>query len=232
MTAPSLLFINARVHTVDDAMPAAEAVAVADGRISWVGDSETARGLAGPDTEVIDAGGHTVLPGFIDSHNHVRLGSNPLEVDLAGAGTLDEVKARIRAHADAHPDYSLDRGRRVQLLGDARRADADAEDLEGLTGGRPAFIFTYDAHNAWLNREALDVFGITRDTDALAVGSRAQGPAERRAHRHRRRLRGDGHLAPGPGRARGRRARLRAVAPVRADAREPRHGDRGSGSPP
>ena len=55
---------------------------------------------------MIDAAGATVLPGFIDTHNHARLGSNPLEVDLAGAGSLDEVKARIRAHADAHPEHT------------------------------------------------------------------------------------------------------------------------------
>ena len=50
------------------------------------------------------------------------------------------------------------------------------EDLEGLTGGRPAFLLTYDAHNAWLNREAMDLFGITRDSDALAWGHVRKDP--------------------------------------------------------
>ncbi|MGZ8662738.1 MAG: amidohydrolase [Actinomycetota bacterium] len=176
MTAPDLLFVNARVHTVDEAMPATEAVAIIGDRISWVGDDGSARALAGPDTEVIDAGGHTVLPGFIDSHNHVRLGSNPLEVDLAGAGTLDEVKARIRTHADAHPDYAW-----IEGVGFNYSAMPDGRmptqyDLEGLTSGRPAFIFTYDAHNVWLNREALEVFGIARGTDALAWGHVRKDP--------------------------------------------------------
>ena len=176
MTAPDLLFANARLHTVDDAMPAAEAVAITGDRISWIGDDATARGLVGPDTEVIDAAGRTVLPGFIDSHNHVRLGSNPLEVDLAGAGTLDEVKARIRAHADAHPEHAWIEGVgfNYSAMPDGRMPTQN--DLEGLTGGRPAFIFTYDAHNVWLNREALEVFGITRGTDTLAWGHVRRDP--------------------------------------------------------
>ena len=43
-------------------------------------------------------------------------------------------------------------------------------DLEGVTGGRPAFLLTYDAHNVWLNREAMQVFGITREADRLSWG--------------------------------------------------------------
>ena len=103
---PDLLIVNARVHTMDDATPEARAVAVAGERVSWVGADEDARTLAGAHTDVIDARGATVLPGFMDSHNHVRLGSNPAEVDLAGAVNLDELRARVRAHADAHPELT------------------------------------------------------------------------------------------------------------------------------
>ncbi|MEX1264971.1 MAG: amidohydrolase [Actinomycetota bacterium] len=166
----SLLIRNARVYTVDAGRPWADAVAVEGDRIAWVGDDEGAAAVTGPDTEVIDAGGATVLPGFIDSHNHVRLGSNPLEVDLAGAATLDEVKARIRGHADSHPEHTWIEGVgfNYSVMPDGRMPTW--HDLEGLTGGRPAFLFTYDVHNAWLNREAMEVFGITRDTSTLPWG--------------------------------------------------------------
>jgi hypothetical protein len=166
---------NARVLTMDRDAPAAEAVEIRGDRITWVGSDEEVpgRGIA----EVVDARGATVLPGFVDSHNHVRLGSNPLEVDLAGAATLDEVKGRVRAHADAHPEhawiegvgfnYSVMPGGRLPTF----------EDLDGLTGGRPAFLFTYDVHNVWLNREAMAVFGITRETDVLPWGHVRKDPA-------------------------------------------------------
>ena len=174
----TLLIRNARVHTVDAARPWADAVAIGGDRISWVGDDEDAAAMIGPDTEVIDAGGATVLPGFIDSHNHVRLGSNPLEVDLAGAQTLDEVKGRVRAHADAHPEYTWIEGSGFNYSVMPGGRMPTWHDLEGLTGGRPAFLFTYDVHNAWLNREAMEVFAITRDTDALAWGHVRKDPAD------------------------------------------------------
>ena len=146
-----------------------------EGRIVWVG--EDADASEGPDTEVIDAAGATVLPGFIDTHNHARLGSNPLEVDLAGADSLDEVKARVRAHADAHPEHTWIEGVGFNYSAMPGGRMPTAQDLDGLTGGRPAFLLTYDAHNAWLNREAMDVFAITRDTDTLPWGHVRKDPA-------------------------------------------------------
>jgi predicted amidohydrolase YtcJ len=161
---------GARVYTVDDAMPWAEAVAVRDGRIAWVGGSDESGSWIGPDTEVIDAGGRTLLPGFIDTHNHVRLGSNPLEVDLSGAATLDELKARVRAHADAHPEQTWIEGAGWNYSAMPGGRLPTWEDLEGLTGGRPAFLFSYDVHNVWMNREAMAVFGIERGVEAVPFG--------------------------------------------------------------
>ena len=161
---------NARLYTVDAAMPWADAVAVGADRITWVGSEADAQAHVGSDTIVIDAQRKMVLPGFIDTHNHVRLGSNPLEVNLAGAQTLDQLKARVRAWSDAQADLTW-----IEGVGWNYSAMPDGrlptwQDLEGLTGGRPAFLFSYDVHNVWMNREAMDVFGITRDSDAVAFG--------------------------------------------------------------
>src|SRR5262249_34688914 len=70
-----LVIRNAKVWTVDPALPEAEAIAVRDGRIAAVGDDPDVRDAVGPGAEEVDAGGGTVLPGFIDAHNHLRLGS-------------------------------------------------------------------------------------------------------------------------------------------------------------
>jgi predicted amidohydrolase YtcJ len=67
---PTLLFYNARVHTVDDAQPSAEAVAVAGDRIVAVGSNAAVRALAGAGTRSIDLGGQMLLPGFNDAHTH------------------------------------------------------------------------------------------------------------------------------------------------------------------
>jgi predicted amidohydrolase YtcJ len=166
----TLVIRNARVVTVDPSMPRAEAVAVEGDRFAWVGDDADADPHVGPDTDVIDARGATVLPGIIDSHNHVRLGSNPLEVDLAGAATLEEVRARIRRHADAHPEDTWIEGVGFNYSAMPGGRMPTWRDLDGLTGGRPAFVLTYDAHNAWLNREAMEAFGIDTGSGTLPWG--------------------------------------------------------------
>ena len=68
-TADLILF-NARVYTVDDAQPTAEAVAIRGERIVAVGGNAAVRALAGPSTRAIDLAGAMVLPGFNDAHTH------------------------------------------------------------------------------------------------------------------------------------------------------------------
>jgi predicted amidohydrolase YtcJ len=173
----ALLIRNARAFTVDERRPWAQALAIDGGLLSWMGEDAEADDHVGPGTEVLDARGATVLPGFIDAHNHVRLGSNPLEVDLAGASTLDDVRDRIRAHAEAHPGHRWIEGVGFNYSAMPAGRMPTWEDLEGLTGGRPAFVLTYDAHNAWLNREAMRAFGISRDTASMPWGHVRMDPA-------------------------------------------------------
>ncbi|MBX3053101.1 MAG: amidohydrolase family protein, partial [Caldilineaceae bacterium] len=70
-----LLISNARVFTADPSNPWAEAVAVQGNRIIFVGSGADARAFAAPHTEVVDAAGRTLLPGFIDTHYHLLWGS-------------------------------------------------------------------------------------------------------------------------------------------------------------
>ncbi len=160
-----LVIVHGAVHTVDERLPKAEAVAVTGERISWIGDDEGAREHIGPATEVIDAGGGTVLPGFVDAHNHVRLGANPDAVQFFGATSLEEIHERIRTYLDANPEATWVEGEGWNYTA-IPGGSPTAAMLEGVTGGRPAFLFSYDVHTVWMNREALAVFGITRGSDA------------------------------------------------------------------
>jgi predicted amidohydrolase YtcJ len=111
-----------------------------------------------------------VLPGFIDAHNHVRLGSDTEAVNLGAAATLDEVRAAIDAYADAHPDrqWIVAEAWSYSALPEPRRPRAD--DLEGVAPGRAVMVLSYDVHNAWLNREAMRRFGIGRGTANVPFG--------------------------------------------------------------
>ncbi|GHH67489.1 hypothetical protein GCM10018781_22820 [Kitasatospora indigofera] len=172
-----LVLHNAHVHTVDDARPRAEAIAVRDGRIAWVGDGDGWRVLAGPGTEVVDARGRLVLPGFVDSHNHVRLGSDADCVQLAGAASLAEIGARIAERLRSHPDAEWIEGEAFDYSAIPGGRMPTAADLDPYTVGRPAFVLSYDVHTAWLNTAALRRLGITRDTTELPYGTVRKDPA-------------------------------------------------------
>src|SRR3954469_17291069 len=94
-----VVVVNGDVRTMDPAQPLATAFAVRDGRIVSVGADEDVRKNAGPQTQIVDAQGHTVLPGLIDSHIHAAEGA------LARGGcsledkelTIEAAGPRIRA---------------------------------------------------------------------------------------------------------------------------------------
>jgi predicted amidohydrolase YtcJ len=87
-----LILENARVRTLDDARPSAEAVAIADGMVVVVGDRHDVAHWRGGGTEVIDLQGAALLPGLVDCHQHPFLGTQEARgVDLTGVRTLEGV---------------------------------------------------------------------------------------------------------------------------------------------
>src|SRR5258705_10452441 len=79
----------------------AEAIAVRGDRILAVGTRDEVLKTKGPDTKIIDLGGHFVMPGFNDAHMHLaHAGQEKLSVNLVGAKTLDEFRERIRAKVE------------------------------------------------------------------------------------------------------------------------------------
>ena len=80
-----LLITSARIYTADVNRPVAEAMAVRDGKVLFVGSRRGAEALAGPRTERLDLGGKTVIPGMVDAHAHLAgLGAALRNVDLVG----------------------------------------------------------------------------------------------------------------------------------------------------
>ncbi|MFF8830954.1 amidohydrolase [Streptomyces sp. NPDC015131] len=175
-TPADLVLRGARVHTVDPRLPEAEALAVRDGRIVHVGTDAEADRWTGPGTRVVEAGGRLVLPGFIDAHNHVRLGSDDACVQLAGAGTLTAVHDRITAWLDRHPDADWVEAEAFDYSAMPGGRMPHARDLDPVTGDHPALVLSYDVHTAWLNTAALRRLGIDRDHTALPFGDADTDP--------------------------------------------------------
>ncbi|GAA1725152.1 amidohydrolase [Isoptericola hypogeus] len=106
MSTPDLILTNATVITVDDAGTLAEAVAVTDGTITAVGSAAEIGALAAPGTEVVDLGGKTVVPGFIDPHSHVSMGAPYVRhaalhtPPVGGTRTVDDVVRKLHENLE------------------------------------------------------------------------------------------------------------------------------------
>src|SRR5262249_51876034 len=102
--APELILHGGRVYTVDEAFSTAEALAIKGGRLVGVGSDAEIRALAGRTTRQLDLANRTVLPGFIDGHNHmVGFGLFALALSLEGAPACSDVCERIAARAAVMP---------------------------------------------------------------------------------------------------------------------------------
>src|SRR5579885_3356184 len=94
-----LLLVNARVVTMNDRQPEAQAVAISDGRIAWVGSTADAHRRF-RSARTLDLNGATVLPGLIDAHTHLlNLGQSLLKLNLKGVATPEEAASRVRERA-------------------------------------------------------------------------------------------------------------------------------------
>ena len=162
---------NGHVLTMDADRPSAEALVISDGRIAFVGDSREALDQAGPHTEVIDAQGGTVLPGFIDSHVHLFGGSVELDcLNLYGVSGMAEMSQKIRPYAADNPDDEIvfcvmaDYG----ILGTGKTPTR--HDLDQVLPDRPLAMFAPDHHTIWANTLALKAAGLF-DGGAVDAGS-------------------------------------------------------------
>lgn len=171
MSAPSLLLLNARVHTLDPARPLAEAVAITGHRITAIGRTRELARLAGRRTRVIDAGGRFAQPGFNDAHVHFLLGGFSLtEVDLRDAASPDEFTRRIAAHAAKPPAGAWVLGGSWDHENWPGAEPPSRAWLDAVTPRHPVFVRRLDAHMAVANRRALQLAGITRRTKAPPGG--------------------------------------------------------------
>jgi predicted amidohydrolase YtcJ len=164
-SAPAdLLFRHGAVFTVNAARSWASAVAVRDGRITYVGTDAGSEAYRGPKTRVVDLEGRMLLPGFHDAHVHpVSGGMESAQCDLSAFATKEEVLEGIRRYAAAHPTdtWILGSGWALPIF---PGANPTRQELDALVADRPAYLEAADGHSAWVNSRALEIAGVTRDT--------------------------------------------------------------------
>ncbi len=159
------------VYSMDETATHYSAVAFSGNRLVWLGETEAADTLIGPDTQVIELAGRTVLPGFIDTHIH-SMDTLPLVngVKLSPYDSAEQVLEDIAEHARTHPYQN-------PLLGSGFLAPAfgvggpTAAQLDAIVPDRPALIIDEGGHTGWANTLALEAAGISRDTPDPVPGA-------------------------------------------------------------
>ncbi len=158
---------GARVITMDDRLPRAEAVGIRSGRIVIVGASPEVLALAGAHTERLALEGRTVVPGFIETHNHMQMyGLTRSYVDCGTPPnrTIADIQERVRARVSETP-----RGEWIQgwgyddtLLKEMRHPNR--RDFDAVAPDHPILLWHVSGHLNVANSRALERAAITRDT--------------------------------------------------------------------
>src|SRR5271163_1964552 len=171
-----LVVFNAKVYTVDPRVPNAEAFAVRGGRFIAIGKSDEIKGLIGKNTETFDAQQMTVVPGFIDSHNHASgntllyevLVGNPYDVEFV---TIASIVEKLRLKAGTTPADTWVEG---QFFDDTKLKDKRAlnvHDLDQVSTELPVAVNHRGGHTTFYNSKALRMAGITKSTPSTASGT-------------------------------------------------------------
>jgi hypothetical protein len=159
------LLVNATVLTMDDSLPVAQALAVKDGHIVEVGGTDEILWLREDDYELIDLGGRTVVPGFVDPHNHFSIAA--LEVfwpDCRTADSVEDLQRRLLAAAAETPAGEWVRGVGYDHTRLPGRRHPTRADLDAAVPDRPVLLMHYSHHQAVASSRALAAAGITRAT--------------------------------------------------------------------
>lgn len=173
-----LILIDARIYTVDANRPIAQALAVAGGRILFVGDERGALSFRGVNTKLVDVDGATVSPGMIDAHAHLlNLGQSLQTVDLRGTGSFAAVidKAVARAKGTTKGQWIVGRGWDQNDWADTHLPQH--AQLSLATPAHPVLLERVDGHAVLVNAVALELASISRDTPDPA-GGRIERDAE------------------------------------------------------
>jgi len=150
------VLVNARIHTLVDGAPAADALAWdANGRIVAVGRKDEVLAKAVGAT-VHDAGGAAVVPGLIDAHAHLMgLGFALMQADLVGARSKSEVLERLKAFASRLPADAWLLGRGWDQNDWPEKEFPTAADLDAAFPNRPVWLERIDGHAGWANSAAM-----------------------------------------------------------------------------
>ncbi len=177
------VYRNAKVYSIalDGTETHAQAVAIKDGKFVYVGDETGVKEWIGESTEVIDCNGKSVIPGLGDAHNHVANAAKKFATCSFSSivpdpkkdtpeGVVKKLQDILKAYVDEHRDAPVIRGLgwdRTWFSGGLQGIvrPFTRHDIDVIVPDKPAVLMSYCGHRVLLNTKALEVAGVTKDTD-------------------------------------------------------------------
>ena len=164
-TVADIVFKNGNVYTGNEKAPKAQAIAVKDDRIVFVGTNAAAQKLVGPNTRVVDLKGNTVLPGFTDAHQHLSgVGQREMTLNLEGTASLEDLLAKVKARVDQAKPGEWVTGRGWIETHWQPPVFPTRWDLDKVSPNNPVILGRADGHGAVANSAALKLANVDKST--------------------------------------------------------------------
>ena len=163
--AVDAVFYNGRIYTMDGDNPVAEAVAVGGGRIVFVGGTDEALAVAGPEAVEYDLHGMTVIPGLVDAHAHfVGYAAGRAALDLTGTVSFGQVRDLAAAGVAASHRGKWVTGRGWDQNDWEKKVFPHRRELDAISPENPVLLTRVCGHAAIANSKAFEMAGVGRDT--------------------------------------------------------------------
>jgi len=166
-----LVLRNGRLITLDDRVPTAQALAASRGRIVALGSNADIAAYVGPSTQVIDLGGQTAIPGFIEGHGHFTgIGENRINLDLMNTKSWDEIVHMVAdAVEHARPgEWIVGRGWHQEKWTSPPNPNVEGfpthASLDAVSPNNPVVLTHASGHAAFVNQKAMELSSITATT--------------------------------------------------------------------
>ena len=158
------VLLGGNVITMDDKKPRAEAVAIREGRFLWVGTDDEVKQAIGKGTQVKNLNGMTVVPGFIESHNHTLMfGLGLSAIDLTKVHSIEEMLARVKERASKQKEGTWITGVGYNQNELKEKRHPTRQDLDKAAPKHLVSLRHTSAHGYVVNSLALTKAGITKD---------------------------------------------------------------------
>ncbi len=173
---PDVIYKNGNILTVDDQNSIVQSVAIKGNRFCAVGTNEEVMATAGSETKIVDLNGKTVIPGIIDSHNHILDAGTLMEgIMLFGIASIEDLKQVIAEKVKITPKHEwIQGGGWIESQFKEYRMPT-RWDLDEVAPDHPVVLNRLFARSV-CNSKALELAGLTKDSPEPKRGSMDRDP--------------------------------------------------------